>query len=192
MSCCSASRRRSSGRSGVNHPDGIECHLAFVKRYTAVTDIIRPAAQSDYEVVNRILEQDSAFHASLEPDWMTDLSGIAMDEFMKYLDDDDLALLVCEREDMVVGLVQLRKGTGGDPGMKHRPYGWIDEIAVEESLRGGGIGTALMDASEAWAKENGLKMLMLDVWSTNERAIGLYDRKGYSTFRQRMFKTVED
>ena len=42
-----------------------------------------------------------------------------------------------------------------------------------------GVGTALMRAGEAWARDRGLPALSLDVWSTNERALTFYRRLGY-------------
>lgn len=157
-----------------------------------MSEEVRRATLDDYRVVNRILEQDSIFHASLEPDWMTDTSGIAEHDYCEYLAHTDTELLVCVRDGSVVGLIQLRIGSGGDPGMRYQPYGWVDEVAVEESMRSTGIGKALMMAAEKWAKESGLKMLMLDVWLRNRRAISLYEAMGYEPFRQRMFHPIDD
>lgn len=153
-------------------------------------DLIRTAEKSDYSRINLILEEDAQFHVDLEPDWMTDTSGISELEFSDWLNNKDSEILVLELEDGVVGLVQLRIGDGGDPGMKYKPYGWVDEIAISTAFRNLGYGNKLMHAAEAWAKKNGLKMLMLDVWKKNERAIAVYDNQGYTPIRQRMFKEI--
>ena len=44
---------------------------------------------------------------------------------------------------------------------------------------GSGVGTALMRAGEAWARDRGLSTLSLDVWATNERALTFYRILGY-------------
>jgi ribosomal protein S18 acetylase RimI-like enzyme len=42
-----------------------------------------------------------------------------------------------------------------------------------------GVGRALMQTGEAWARERGLPVLSLDVWSTNRMALACYRALGY-------------
>ena len=58
--------------------------------------------------------------------------------------------------------------------------GHVADLAVTADARRIGVGTALMRAGEAWARDQGLPALSLDVWSTNERALTFYRRLGYS------------
>jgi ribosomal protein S18 acetylase RimI-like enzyme len=58
--------------------------------------------------------------------------------------------------------------------------GQVADLAVIEAARRRGVGRALMQAGEVWARELGLPVLGLDVWSTNERALGFYRRLGYA------------
>ena len=157
-----------------------------------MTETIRHATEADYPAVNEILEQDSAFHAELEPDWMTDTSGISLAEFSEYISDSNKEMLLCERDGLTLGIIQLSVGVVGDPGMKFQPFGSIDEIAVAEKYRGTGIGNALMMAAESWAKENSLKMLRLDVWSKNDPAIGLYEKHDFKKIRYRMYREISE
>jgi ribosomal protein S18 acetylase RimI-like enzyme len=55
---------------------------------------------------------------------------------------------------------------------------YIQGFAVDEDLRGQGIGSALMDAMEHRARASGSKRLILNVGAKNERARRLYDRRG--------------
>jgi ribosomal protein S18 acetylase RimI-like enzyme len=55
----------------------------------------------------------------------------------------------------------------------------VADLAVTEGARMKGVGRALMQAGEAWARERGMPVLSLDVWSTNERALAFYRRLGY-------------
>lgn len=57
--------------------------------------------------------------------------------------------------------------------------GHVADLAVTEDARRAGVGRALMQAGESWARERGLRALSLDVWSTNKRALQFYDRLGY-------------
>jgi len=55
---------------------------------------------------------------------------------------------------------------------------YIQGFAVDEELRGQGIGSALMDAMEQRARAGGSKRLILNVAAKNEAARRLYDRRG--------------
>jgi len=55
---------------------------------------------------------------------------------------------------------------------------YVQGFAVDENLRGQGIGSALMDAMEQRARAGGSKRLILNVGAKNEGARRLYDRRG--------------
>jgi ribosomal protein S18 acetylase RimI-like enzyme len=57
--------------------------------------------------------------------------------------------------------------------------GHVADLAVTPDARRMGVGSALMKAGEAWARDRGLPALSLDVWSMNERALAFYRRLGY-------------
>ncbi|HZU21076.1 MAG TPA: GNAT family N-acetyltransferase [Gaiellaceae bacterium] len=57
-------------------------------------------------------------------------------------------------------------------------YGEVG-MAVASEWRGRGVGTALMEAAIAWARERGLHKLTLGVFAHNERAIALYRKFGF-------------
>jgi RimJ/RimL family protein N-acetyltransferase len=52
-------------------------------------------------------------------------------------------------------------------------------MMVAKGSRGQGVGTALMEAAIAWAREQGLHKLVLDVFPHNEAAIALYRKCGF-------------
>ncbi len=80
-----------------------------------------------------------------------------------------------------------------DPVLK--PYSVLEEdnsyyicgVAVEEKLRGCGIGSQLMLEAEKDAKGRGFKKLSLVVFEENRRAVELYSKLGY---RELMRETV--
>lgn len=55
---------------------------------------------------------------------------------------------------------------------------YVHAIAVDKELRGGGVGSALMDALEDRARASGSTRLSLDVSAKNEGARGFYERRG--------------
>jgi ribosomal protein S18 acetylase RimI-like enzyme len=56
---------------------------------------------------------------------------------------------------------------------------WIEDVFVEESARGGGLGRALVEAALARARERGCVRVDLDTQADNTRAIRLYESLGF-------------
>lgn len=60
-----------------------------------------------------------------------------------------------------------------------RPHAHLSVLSVEKWAEGKGVGSALLDASEQWARTQGSDRLTLSALVTNARARGLYERRGY-------------
>lgn len=74
-----------------------------------------------------------------------------------------------------LGFISLREGKDAVGAAR----GHVADLAGTPDARRMGVGTVLMKAGEAWARDRGLPALSLDVWSTNERALAFYRRLGY-------------
>ena len=61
-----------------------------------------------------------------------------------------------------------------------RPHAHLSVLAVTAAAEGQGVGSALLDRSEAWARERGSDRLTLSALVTNSRARALYERRGFS------------
>jgi len=61
-----------------------------------------------------------------------------------------------------------------------RPHAHLSVLAVTAEAEGKGVGSALLDHSEAWARERGSDRLTLSALVTNIRARALYERRGFS------------
>ena len=55
---------------------------------------------------------------------------------------------------------------------------YIDDICVDESSRGGGVGRTLYEHVLAFARENGCYNVTLNVWSCNPGALRFYESCG--------------
>ncbi len=56
---------------------------------------------------------------------------------------------------------------------------WIEDVVVDESARGAGVGAALVDAAIDWAREAGARTVDLTSRPTREAANRLYERLGF-------------
>lgn len=63
-----------------------------------------------------------------------------------------------------------------------RQHGYLAELYVVPSARGKGLGRALIEACEAWARARGHKLLQVGVLARNARAIRSYEGAGYSAY----------
>lgn len=67
----------------------------------------------------------------------------------------------------------------------------VETVAVLPAARGAGIGTALMEAIDAWARERGIDHLSVSVRTANEGARRLYERRGFRSLYETMYSTLE-
>jgi GNAT superfamily N-acetyltransferase len=63
-----------------------------------------------------------------------------------------------------------------------RHHGFLAELYVTPEARGKGLGRALIEGCEAWARERGHKLLQVGVLARNARAIRSYEGAGYAAY----------
>jgi GNAT superfamily N-acetyltransferase len=61
-----------------------------------------------------------------------------------------------------------------------RPHSHLSVLAVDKAAEGKGVGSALLDACERWARDRGSDRLTLSALVTNSRARSLYERRGFN------------
>ncbi|WP_349410052.1 GNAT family N-acetyltransferase [Pseudalkalibacillus sp. SCS-8] len=67
---------------------------------------------------------------------------------------------------------------------------YISLLAVSKEGEGKGIAKRLMAQAEDWAKNKGYKQLTLNVFSSNERAVGFYENLSFHNEVQKMVKEL--
>lgn len=104
------------------------------------------------------------------------------------LDDADVVVFVAENDGRVVGYVY----AGLEPMSWKElrgPAGFIHDVVVEDASRGGGAGTALIDAAMSWLKDRGAPRVVLWTAERNEAAQRLFARIG---FRRTMIEMTKE
>lgn len=87
----------------------------------------------------------------------------------------------------VVGYLILGEGGFLTPEL----HAFIYDIWVAPSHRGMGIGKALVEWAEAWARRRGHRKIKLEVSETNARARQLYESVGFRAERRYMGKPLD-
>ena len=71
------------------------------------------------------------------------------------------------------------------------PRAYVDSLVVAQESEGKGVGRALLDYVERWAREHGYREVVLDVFAGNQRAVAFYERQGYQPDHIRMAKPLD-
>ena len=71
-----------------------------------------------------------------------------------------------------------------------RPHGHVAELAVTREAEGRGAASALLSASELWARGRGYELLTLNVFDGNRHARAVYESRGFRPEYVRYVKTL--
>lgn len=142
--------------------------------------MIRFAKEKDIPKIIDLLSQVDLVHHNGRPDIFKIGTKYSADELKVMLKDKTRPILVCTDEnDSVMGycfcVFEQHVNNSVLTDIKTL---YIDDLCVDEKLRGKHIGKQLYDAALKLAKENGCYNLTLNVWSCNQSAMRFYEKQG--------------
>lgn len=141
---------------------------------------IRFAKLDDIPAMILLLKQVGRVHYEGRPDiFRADAQKYDESALTALLQDKNRPILVAEVENSVVGYAFcVLQNTVGDPVLQDKLTVYIDDLCVEETCRGVGVGKALYQAVLAYAKELGAYNVTLNVWAENKSALKFYEKMG--------------
>jgi RimJ/RimL family protein N-acetyltransferase len=140
-----------------------------------LTDIlVRPAEPGDATALVRL-----GTDVGSEPEgWLISGGWRGIGQERRYLRavrrSRDAGVFVAESPEGIIGRLSIAR----DPHPASRHVADLG-LMVAASDRRRGVGTALLDAAVAWARETGVRKLELHVFPHNEGAIALYEKYGF-------------
>ena len=142
--------------------------------------MIRYATEKDIPKIGDLLSQVDLVHHRGRPDVFKIGRKYSADELKVLLGDPDRPILVAvDEDDCVLGycfcIYQQHKDSSVLTDIKTL---YIDDLCVDETLRGRHIGKALYEAAVCLARESGCYNLTLNVWSCNPSAMRFYEAQG--------------
>ena len=142
--------------------------------------MIRRAEERDIPRMGALLEQVNLVHHVGRPDIFKRGKKYTDAELAEILHDETRPILVAvDDNDFVMGyafcIYQQHVGSQLLTDIKTL---YIDDLCVDEALRGQHVGRTLYDAAVALARETGCYNLTLNVWSCNESALRFYEKCG--------------
>jgi ribosomal protein S18 acetylase RimI-like enzyme len=151
---------------------------------------VRAFVPADKDFILSLVARFSGFDL---PEWRTaNMIDIANQKFLqKALEQSDpnSAFFIAEDENgQRAGFIHLQTQTDHFTGENH---GYISELAVDKSFEGQGVGRALLEKAEEWARQKNYRLLTLYVFAGNERARQLYERNGFQQELVKYAKVIE-
>ena len=143
--------------------------------------MIRLATEKDIPKIGELLSQVDLVHHNGRPDIFKIGRKYSDAELKELLNDTGRPILVSVNEnDEVMGycfcIYQQHINNSVLTDIKTL---YIDDLCVDEKLRGKHIGKELYEAAVKLAKENGCYNLTLNVWSCNPSAMKFYEAQGF-------------
>lgn len=142
---------------------------------------IRRAREKDMPRINELLTQVNLVHHQGRPDlFRYGTRKYTDDQLRALLQDDGRPIFVAvDDDDRVLGyafcIFQQHIGHNILTDIKTL---YLDDLCVDETLRGRHIGSALYDAVLDFARQNGCYNVTLNVWSCNPAAMRFYESRG--------------
>ena len=144
---------------------------------------IRFAEKRDIPGLIRLLYQVGDVHHQIRPDiFRPGAIKYTEGELEAILADESRPIFVGTEEDKVLGycFCQLREYRGSTV-LTDRKELYIDDLCVDETVRGQHVGRQLYEHTCAWAKEIGCNFLTLNVWCGNDSAMAFYEKRGLTS-----------
>ena len=141
---------------------------------------IRLANTSDIPGMIRLLQQVGQVHHDIRPD-------LFRDGAQKYSPSDLETLLQDAARPIFVGVEDGRmlgycfcilEEVKDNPVLCDVKSLYIDDLCVDETIRGKHVGTKLYDHVCAYARSIGCRSVTLNVWCGNDSAMGFYESRG--------------
>ena len=144
--------------------------------------MIRKAEEKDITKIGDLLSQVDLVHHKGRPDIFKIGRKYNENELKELLKDENRPILVSvDENDEVMGycfcIFQKHENDNVLTDIKTL---YIDDLCVDEKLRGRHIGKELYEFAKSFAKENGCYNLTLNVWSCNPSAMKFYKAQGMS------------
>ncbi len=148
--------------------------------------VIRRANLDDMTEINKLLCQVLEVHHSGRPD-------LFKGDAKKYTDEELAEIIADDSRPIFVAIGDGGRAVGYAFCVHQQHIGnniltdiktlYIDDLCVDEDVRGQHIGAALYEHVKVYAKDNGCYNVTLNVWSCNKSAMRFYEKMGLVPYK---------
>jgi GNAT superfamily N-acetyltransferase len=161
--------------------------------------VVRPMRAGDAVGRARLWRESGRFFASINPDTAQepDPDGLVAwieEIYARLAEDPSVLALIADVDGEVAGALTARLLRAHPSAVRQvqRDFGrcrvHIDALAVAESHRRSGVGTALMTAAEQWAVDQGAEVITLETDLNNPTSMPFYEHRMGYTPREVIFR----
>lgn len=150
---------------------------------------VRRAEKRDIPRVLELLTQVCMVHHNGRPDiFKADSQKYHAEELELLFEDETRPVFVgVDEHDRVLGYgFCVLVDYSGSNVQVERTELYLDDLCVDESARGKGVGSVIFDYIRSYAKEIGCYHLTLNVWACNPGAMAFYESKGMEMLKKEM------
>ena len=134
--------------------------------------VFRTATLSDKTAIENL------FMEMLRSIYQTEkVNGYESDYLYRFFADSEDRIIVAEFDNTVIGYISI------ELKREDVPFAYLDDFCVQKEYRSRGIGTKLLQLSEAYINENGISDILLHVETANTSAQRLYKKNGYEILK---------
>ena len=142
---------------------------------------VRFATEKDIPQMIDLLQQVGQVHHEIRPDLFR-AGAQKYDEaaLKRLLSDRNHPILAGVEDDKMIGYAFcILQETKDDPVLCDRKSLYIDDLCVDEHVRGGGVAQAIFHGVLDYARSIGCDAVTLNVWRGNDRAQHFYEKCGF-------------
>ncbi len=152
-------------------------------------NLIRKAEERDIPRIHELLKQVCGVHHDGRPDIFRRGARKYTDEQLRilFMDSSRPVFVSVNENNTVEGYCFCIITEYRDHNIIHNMKElYIDDLCVDETLRGTGVGHDLYEYVKAYARDEGCYHLTLNVWSCNPGAMAFYERQGLQVLKKEM------
>lgn len=153
---------------------------------------IRRAEAQDIPQIVTLLYQVHKVHSDARPDlFRAGAKKYTAEELAELIPNDERPIFVAEKDGQILGyafcIFQIPKSDSMQPIQTL----YIDDLCVDGSIRGKGIGKALYGHVLAFAEESDCYNVTLNIWACNASAMHFYEKCGLTVQKIGMEQIID-
>ena len=168
-------------------------HRAAAKLNTGISMEIRRAEERDIKDIMRLLVQVNDVHAEGRPDiFVRGMTKYDEEGLCRIISNPDTPVFVASDEDgnMAGYCFCIVEDHSAYVNLKPIKTLYIDDLCIDEKMRGKHVGQRIFEYVKAYATKNGFYNLTLNVWTCNPGAKAFYEAMGMKEMKTVMEKVV--
>jgi ribosomal protein S18 acetylase RimI-like enzyme len=149
---------------------------------------LRMACEDDIPQIDNLLYQVHKVHSDGRPDlFQAGKKKYTDDELRVIIHDESKPIIVAEDNGRILGYAFcVMQDHTADLSLTHIKTLYIDDLCVDENVRGQHVGRTIYEHVLSYAKEKGCYNVTLNVWECNEGARKFYEKCGLKVLKTGM------